>query len=76
MTLFPAMKTKSNQPTESRPRSLKLGAARLHARIAGRLSRTSSHFYTPLVSTPSLFDSMWSPVRLDLLKSPLTRYRE
>ena len=70
------MKTQIQISTESSSRSLKLGAARLHARIAGRLSRSSSHFSTPLISPPSLFDSLWSPVRLDLLKSPLTRQRE
>jgi len=70
------MKTTNKLLVDSRPRALKLRSARLHARIASRLSGTSGHFATPLVSRPSLFDSLWSPVRLDLLKAPLTRYRE
>jgi len=71
------MKTKFQPFTGSRGSSLKFGAARLHSRITRQLtrgvsSRSAAHFDSSL----SLFNSLWSPVRLDLLKMPLTRRHE
>ena len=60
----------------SRSASLKLGAARLHARLARQLTRSSGHSSEQFASAQNLFGSLWSPVRLDLLKAPLTRHRE
>ena len=71
------MKTKFSSTTGSHTSSLKLGAARLHSRISRQLTRGSfSHSAAPYGTSLSLFDSLWSPVRLDLLKAPLTRHRE
>jgi hypothetical protein len=58
--------------------ALKLGSARLHARIARRLSgETKLKLETGrLNSAHDTADSLWSPLRLDLLKAPLTRRRE
>jgi hypothetical protein len=70
------MKTKSQSSAGSRGVSLKLGTARLHARIARQLTRTSVHSSESFASAQNLFGSLWSPVRLDLLKIPLTRHRE
>lgn len=68
------METKT---TLNRTQSLKLGAARSHARLARQLSLTSGRLSTGrFSSSDGLFDSLWSPLRLDLLKTPLTRYRE
>ena len=56
--------------------SLKLGTARTHARLSRQLAFTSGRTATQFATASSLYDSLWSPVRLDLLKTPLTRYRE
>jgi len=70
------MKTSLQTLSGSRSGSFKLGSARLHARIARQLVRTSGHSSDQFASAQNLFGSLWSPVRLDLLKAPLTRYRE
>jgi len=68
------METRNNL---NRTHSLKLGAARSHARLARQLALTSGRpSITRFSSSNSLFDSLWSPLRLDLLKTPLTRHRE
>jgi hypothetical protein len=67
------MNTKSST---SRSTSLKLGAARLHARITRRLVRAYGHSFTQFDTDHNLFGSLWTPVRLDLLKAPLTRHHE
>lgn len=74
------MKTKF-EPTSalrtSNASSLKFGAARLRSRIARQLPRGISRDSTPRFdSSLSLFNSLWSPLRLDLLKIPVSRHRE
>ena len=57
--------------------SLKFGSARLHSRITRQLTRgTSSHTPARFDSSLSLFNSLWSPLRLDLLKAPISRHRD
>lgn len=71
------MKTKFQSTSGSRTSSLKFGAARLRSRIARQLTQgTSRHTPTHFDSSLSLFNSLWSPIRLDLLKAPLTRRPE
>lgn len=71
------MKTNFQSPSSSPLNaSLKLGSARLHARLARQLTRTSGHSLDQFASAQNLFGSLWSPVRLDLLKTPLTGHRE
>jgi hypothetical protein len=70
------MKNKLPAITDSRPASLRLGRARLRARLIRQLSRASGHSSGQFASAQNLFGSLWSPVRLDLLKAPLTRYLE
>jgi hypothetical protein len=65
-----------NATAGTRNGSLNLRAARLHARISGRLTRANSYGPTQLSTPKEAPDSLWSPLRLDLLKTPLTRYRE
>jgi hypothetical protein len=62
----------------SSPRStlFNLGSARSHARLARQLSRSSGHSSDQFASNKNLFGSLWSPLRLDLLKAPLTRHHE
>ncbi len=67
------MKPKLNSP---RSAFFNVGSARLHARLARQLSRSSGHASDQFASNQNLFGSLWSPVRLDLLKAPLTRHRE
>ncbi|HEY4246067.1 MAG TPA: hypothetical protein VGM64_04370 [Lacunisphaera sp.] len=67
------MKSKLNSP---RSALFNLGSARSHARLARQLARSSGHSSDQFASTQSLFGSLWSPVRLDLLKVPLTRHHE
>jgi len=71
------MRTQIHAANPSRTSSLELGAARLRSRISrqsnrGVLSRSAVRFN----SSSSLFNSLWSPVRLDLLRTPLSRYRD
>jgi hypothetical protein len=68
------MKNKSN--FANRSRLLRLNAARLHARISGRLSGASTRFASALGSAADVYGSPWSSLRLDLMKAPLTHYRE
>jgi hypothetical protein len=71
------MKTQVQPPFSARPSSLKLSAARLHSRIARRLTQgTSRRPAANFDSSLSLFNSLWSPLRLDLLKVPVSRHRE
>jgi len=67
------MNTKLNS---TRSASFNVGSARLHARLARQLTRTSGHSSEQFASAQNLFGSLWSPVRLDLLKVPLTRRHE
>ena len=67
------METKFNPVGGS---GLNLNTARTRARLARQLAFTSGRSATQLSTSSSLYDSLWSPVRLDLLKTPLTRYRE
>ncbi len=67
------MKTSLNFP---RSALFNLGSARSHARLARQLGRSSGNSSEPFTSDKNLFGSLWSPVRLDLLKAPLTRRRE
>ncbi len=62
--------------TATRNPSLNLNAARTRARLARQLAFTSGRTATQFTAGSSLYNSLWSPVRLDLLKTPLTRYRE
>lgn len=39
-------------------------------------SRFSAHRAPTLISRPRLEEGLWRPLRLDLLKSPLSRHRE
>lgn len=39
-------------------------------------SRFATHRAPTLISRPRLEDGLWRPLRLDLLKAPLTRYRD
>jgi len=43
---------------------------------AGLSSARSSRRHTPVTTTYPAIGSLWNPNRLDLLKSPLTRYHE
>ena len=69
-------KIKYQTAAGSRSTSLRMGTARVHGRIARQLIRSASDSTPQFNSAPSLFGSLWSPLRLDLLKAPLTRYRE
>jgi len=71
------MKDKIHAASGPRTSSLNLSVARLHSRLSRRLTRgISTRSAARFDSSLSLFNSLWSPVRLDLLKAPLTRYRE
>lgn len=43
---------------------------------ANATSRFAAHRAPTLISRPRLEDGLWRPLRLDLLKAPLTRHRE
>ena len=68
------MKTKTH--FANRPSLLRLSAARLHARISGRLSGASTRFTSALGSVGDVYGSPWTSLRLDRMKAPLTHYRE
>ena len=68
------MKTKAN--FANRPSLLRLSAARLHARISGRLSGASTRFASAVGSVGDIYGSPWTSLRLDRMKAPLTHYRE
>jgi hypothetical protein len=71
------MKTKFPANSGSRPSALKIGAAHLRSRLARQLTQgTSSHVPVRFDSSLSLFNSLWTPLRLDLLKVPVTRRRD
>lgn len=50
--------------------------SRLTLDKANATSRFSGHRAPTLISRPRLEDGLWRPLRLDLLKTPLTRYHE
>lgn len=66
------MSVKFSTPYFSRTASVSINSARQHARISGRLLHSASSFRLP--SDP--LRTGWSPLRLDLLKAPLSRLRE
>ena len=71
------MKTKFSPSFGSDISPLKAASARLHSRITRQLTRgSSSHSAAHFDSSLSLFNSLWSPLRLDLLKAPISRHRE
>ena len=53
-----------------------LDVARLQARLNRRAVRSDNRVFNQVDTDHNLFGSLWSPLRLDLLKAPLTRHHE
>lgn len=51
-------------------------ASRFYLNTANERSRFTAHRAPTLISRPRLEDGLWRPLRLDLLKAPLTRLRD
>ena len=51
-------------------------ASRITLNHANGTSPFSVHRAPTLISRPRLEDGLWRPLRLDLLKAPLSRYHE
>ena len=66
------------QPTSgASSSSFKFARNRLSSRLDRKIIRgISTRSAARFDSSLSLYNSLWSPVRLDLLKAPLTRHRE